>query len=257
MSGNRRRQLNDGIRRFRESLELIHAGDPDGFFNLANDLQEANKSGLVQAAYDLAVSHGIEEAFLNYGNYLAECGQEKAACTMWKRAFESGDERAAVLLAQQFVEENDLDSAEIWYQKASAIPESALLHARLKTRLGKHEEALDILKQNSDADAEAAVELVLHHGDQFSDGGVRLLEKHHARGHLEVNIPLAALHESKGKPEQAIALLEESVSAGEGNALLNLGILLLQNGREVEGARWIKKAARSGDKRAKRILKKL
>ncbi len=234
---------------------MMLSGDPDGLFNLANDLQEAKKSALIEAAYELAIENRVQEAFLNYGNYLSDRSQKVAARAMWERAFKAGDERAAVLIAQQLAEDGDLNSAEIWYAKATNIHESALLHSRLKTNLGKHEEALAILQENSESNAEAAVELALHHRGLFPDGGIELLERHHAKGHLEVDIPLASLYERSGRIEEAIALLEESARTGEPNAPLNLGILLQQSGREAEGIRWIKRAAKAGDKEAKRALK--
>ncbi|MFE5839587.1 hypothetical protein, partial [Arthrobacter sp. NPDC056493] len=89
----------DGVD-FRSSVEMILSNDPDGLFNAANDLTQISKSEAIEVLYLLAIEHGVNGAYLNYGWFLRDINRPKEALVQFQKALEAGDPQAAFYLGE-------------------------------------------------------------------------------------------------------------------------------------------------------------
>lgn len=241
-------------------LEFMKIGEPDGAYDLANDLNSARKKDLISALYEYAYAHGVVEAALNYGNHLEAIGQRNSAVDWYAKAYESGDARAAVLIGQILRKQGDLIGALNWYRKSESVPEGALWHSQVAAELGYVDEAIDVLNRNRLVNAQAASELVIEHDHLGKQEALELLTSHWERRDLDedaydVGVPLGNLLCDIGETEKALAVYEEAAMRGDAHASFNLGIELLET-EKSEALFWIQKAKEQGDKRARKWLKK-
>lgn len=230
-----------------DDVKRLLEGDPDGAFNLANDLCHGHVDEVIEELYKCAIAQGVNDAFLNLGNFYDSRGNESRARQMWEKAYESGDLPGALLLAWHLEADGRYDEALTWYSRASSRKESVVTHASLLKRMDREQEALDLLRENCSENAEAAVELVTEYPDLFEDKGLSLLQMHYDSGSFDVIIPLANILSEVGQDARAMELLRQSHALGEPHAAFNLGILLCEAGCGVEGREIILQASMAGD----------
>lgn len=242
---------------FRSSIEMIFDGDPDGFFNAANDLRRMSASDAVEVLYVLAIEHGVREAHLNYGFFLEEEARPTEAIAQYEKAHALGDPKAAFALGQAHLGMGNPREAMRWFRFAEENPWIPLRLARAYRALGEEALAVEVLLDGSGKSAEAAVELVTTTDELDLDEAIRLLETHLKNGELDVLIPLADLYSRAGRKDREIELLRRSVEAGEPNALHNLGLALWEAGHTKAGRSILKQAAGHGDRLSARVLRDL
>lgn len=245
------------IDEFRESLEDILAGKAVGLFNAANDLRRLNKAQAIEVMYASAIDHGVQEALLNFGNFLVENNRLDEAITQYKKAHQAGDKHASFALGQTFLQLNQPAAAIHWLLKAKDNPYTPLRLAMAYRASGEEESAVNALRCSKEESPEAAVELIQTTDELDINESIHLLERHLEKGSLEVLIPLAELYSQTGRKAESIELLQRSVSSGEPNALHNLGLALWEYGEFTEGERTLKRAAQLGDELAVETLKEI
>lgn len=128
--------------------------------------------------------------------------------------------------------------------------------ARAHQARGDEATALRILREAKDINPEAATELVLTNNIQ-GDEAITLRQHHANNDSVDVSIPLANLYNEMKRTSEEIALLRRAVTAGEPNAVHNLGLALWQAEHQKEGKALLKTAARKGDQLASRALHRL
>lgn len=240
-------------------VESLSAGDFDAAYDIANLLRSKSKSGLIAALYELSFAQGVIEAALNYGVHLESEGDLKSALEWYAKAFESGDKRAAVKIAQIH---NDLDNPVLaldWYRKSEGAPQGLVGHSRTARALFQPDEAIAVLSEHSRDNSQVAAELVVEYDVLTQDEGRELLESHWNRRVLDpsaylVGVPLGNLYSRSGEFSSAVSVYRETAKQGDAHAAFNLGIQLLSVNRD-KAIRWIRKAKKMGDKRAKWWLK--
>ncbi|XBH20219.1 hypothetical protein V5R04_08095 [Jonesiaceae bacterium BS-20] len=235
-------------------LDWILDGDPDGIFNLANDLRALTKTKIITRLYVAAHKRGVEVAALNLGRFLDDRNDVSGAKKWYKIAYHQGDPRAAVMRGDLLRKERKYASALKWYRLGSDVPESAYHHAKMAKRLGFIEEAKSVLQRHMDHNADAAVEYVLQYGKELQDGGLSILEGYWAAGDLLASVPLANFYAKLGRFEDEEKVLRAAISAGESHAAFNLGINLNQVGKPLEAKAFIALAKELGDSRAAKWL---
>ncbi|MBO3088974.1 hypothetical protein [Cellulomonas dongxiuzhuiae] len=239
---------------FRESVEQMCTGDPEGIFNAAVDLAEIEKERALEILYTLAAQRGVIDAWLNLAYVVTDSGRVEEGFLLLRESAIAGDPKGAFMYAQELEERSEFSEAEFWYARAGAIPGAPARRARALRALGRDAEALAVLRAAAPEDAEAAIDLVEADSALGLDAAIDLLQRHRAKGASEVLIPLSLLCERRGDFDLATQLLRESVALGEKNASFNLGLTLVQRGQVEEGVRFIRDAAAGGDELASRWL---
>jgi tetratricopeptide (TPR) repeat protein len=242
---------------FRSSVEMILSNDPDGLFNAANDLTQISKSEAIEVLYLLAIEHGVNGAYLNYGWFLRDINRPKEALVQFQKALEAGDPQAAYYLGETSLEMGRHLDAIRWLRLAGDNPFVPLRLARAYRAVGDELSAVEVLREGCETSPEAAVELIHTTDDLDLEASIKLLEKHLDNGKVEVLIVLADLYSKAGNPQKEIELLRRSVAEGEPNALHNLGFALWNSGHVREGRALLKKAAQHGDKLSPEVLRKI
>jgi tetratricopeptide (TPR) repeat protein len=242
---------------FQSSVEMIQSGDPDGLFNAANDLRQISKSEAVEVLYQLAIAHGVNEAYLNYGTLLHDMNRSKEALVQFEKAHAAGDPNAAFALGEVNWEMGRHTEAIKWLQLAGSNPFVPLRLASSYRATGDELSAVKVLREGSETSAEAAVEYIQTTKELDLDSAINLLEKHLQNGEVDVLVVLADLYSKAGNAAKEIELLRRSVEAGEPNALHNLGLALWQSGNTREGKTLLKKAAQQGDKLSSKVIHKI
>lgn len=242
-------------------VEELSRGNSDAAYNLANDLRSAPKSELIGVLYQFSFERGVTEAALNYATYLEGRGDRQSALLWFEKAFQCGDRRAAVAIAQIYNSFGNPASALEWYRKGSDVGEGAVGYSRTARLLQHYDEATAALLRHADRDVEAATELVTQHRGLLSAGDARdLLQAHWDRRASDASaysagVPLGNLLAEEGETDLAISIYREAAERGDSHASFNLGLELLESDR-TEAMRWIRRARKQGDKRAKKWLKK-
>lgn len=155
--------------------------------------------------------------------------------------------------ADYAADQGDLDRAEHFYRRATAMPETAVRLGAVLRALGRSDEAAALVYETRFVSPESAVECVIG-GSVSGQEAAELLESFLEADPLPVLVTLAGLYEDRGDVSRARTVLEDATRRGDENAQTNLGILLIDLGERDEARRLLTLSCSSGDELACRAL---
>lgn len=231
---------------------------------LATLLQTTDSRSVQELLLKFAAENGSVEELWALADFYEENGRFKKYVKCLEKAYELGHDEAAMYIGQEhFFRAKSLDGkarrreykkALEWFAKVPEFPSVPLKVALAHLAVGHREDAYEVLLENKDRDAEAAVEAV-HRNIVPEDEAIALLESHLENGALDVLIPLADLYLEAGRTADARAALERSYEAGEPHARVNLGYVLWDEGNHDRAIELWQEAKLDNDKLAKYALK--
>ncbi|MFD2840226.1 tetratricopeptide repeat protein [Populibacterium corticicola] len=242
---------------FDESLNSSHA------IVLAQLIGRQRKQDVQELLLRHAATHNPAEGARELGLFYDEHGKNKKAARYYKIAHEAGDRLATAYLGKLYYmwawgmhEEERLLLAEEYLNEVLDLPSVPATLAHTLWELERYDDAESILHSFAERDRETA-ECAIFYKVVDTHEAIRLLELHRDRGHLEVLGQLGKLYAKQDRYQEARAALEEAVILGDHSVHGRLAKVLWHFGEEDRAIKQWKKAAKRGDRSARRKLKKI